>query len=201
MHFEKNCTYHVYNRSNELIFKEKSNYLFFLKKIRNHILPYADVLAYCLMPNHFHLMINVRENSVIITNELHRPSTQELSKQIGLMLSSYTQALNKRYDRKGSLFAHKTKAKRLNNFGEFKKINQKDYSLVCFNYIHQNPLNSKLVNKLSDWEYSSFKDYAGIRKGTLANKKLAIEMLNIDLENLLLSSKIELDEELIKNIF
>lgn len=103
MHFEKNCTYHVYNRSIKLIFKEKSNYLFFLKKIRNHILPYADVLAYCLMPNHFHLMINVRENSVIITNELHRPSTQELSKQIGLMLSSYTQALNKKSDSSSSV--------------------------------------------------------------------------------------------------
>ncbi|PZF73973.1 hypothetical protein DN068_06445 [Taibaiella soli] len=39
-------------------------------------------------------------------------------------------------------------------------------------YIHQNPIRAGLVNRLEDWEYSSFKDYAGLRNGTLCNKEM-----------------------------
>lgn len=62
MHFESNHIYHIYNRGNnsQNIFFTRGNYLFFLQKIRKHILPYADVLAWCLMPNHFHLMVYVK---------------------------------------------------------------------------------------------------------------------------------------------
>jgi REP element-mobilizing transposase RayT len=201
MHFEKDYTYHIYNRSNEILFKNEENYLFFLQKLRTHVVPFADIFAYCLMPNHFHLLITVKENAVEIVKESHRPFTQNLSKQIGLMLSSYTQAVNKKCNRKGSLFAHKTKAKKLNNFGDFRTINQNDYSLVCFNYIHQNPVNSYLVSKLSDWEYSSYKDYVGLRNGTLVNKKFAIEMLNLDISNFCRNTLKELNEVEIKQIF
>ena len=200
MYFEENYTYHIYNRSNEIVFRNKSNYLFFLKKLRIHILPYADILAYCLMPNHFHLLIQVNIEGSKLVNEDHRKTIQILSKHIGLLLSSYTQAINKQNNRKGSLFAHKTKAKKLNNFGDFKSVTQKDYSLTCFNYIHQNPLNSDLVIKLADWEFSSFIDYAGLRKGTLVNKKLAIELLNMDMTNFSKSSIKYLSEEDIKMI-
>ncbi len=59
MHFEPEHSYHIFNQGNnrELIFFNKENYFFFLKKIKTHIVPFADVLAYCLMPNHFHLMV------------------------------------------------------------------------------------------------------------------------------------------------
>ena len=177
------------------------NYLFFLEKFKKHILPFADILAYCLMPNHFHIMVQVKKEGVKIIDESHRNTTQLLSKNIGLLLSSYTQAINKQENRKGSLFAHKTNAKKLNNFGDFESVTQKDYSLTCFNYIHQNPLNSDLVMKLVDWEFSSFKDYAGLRKGTLINKELTIELLNIDIENFLKNSRSYISEENIKMIF
>lgn len=200
MYFEENYTYHIYNRSNEVVFRDKSNYLFFIKKLRIHILPYADILAYCLMPNHFHLLVQVNMEGSKLVNEDHRKTAQILSKHIGLLLSSYTQAINKQNNRRGRLFAHKTKAKKLNNFGEFKSVTQKDYSLTCFNYIHQNPLNSDLVMKLADWEFSSFKDFAGLRKGTLVNKKLAVELLNIDMTFFSKSSLKQLSEQDIKMI-
>ncbi|HNX87523.1 MAG TPA: hypothetical protein PKH58_00450 [Paludibacteraceae bacterium] len=59
MHFEPEHSYHIFNQGNnkELIFFNRENYFFFLKKIETHIVPFADVLAYCLMPNHFHLMV------------------------------------------------------------------------------------------------------------------------------------------------
>ena len=63
MIFEKGYLYHIYNQGNnkQNIFYNRDNYLFFLKKVNVHILPYADVLAWCLMPNHFHLMLLVNE--------------------------------------------------------------------------------------------------------------------------------------------
>jgi len=55
MIFEAGNLYHIYNQGNNRIpiFFSRENYLFFLKKIKQYVLPYADVLAWCLMPNHF----------------------------------------------------------------------------------------------------------------------------------------------------
>jgi len=201
MHFEEDYTYHIYNRSNELIFIEKINYLYFLEKLRELILPYVNIFAYCLLPNHFHLMLSVKGSGVSIVTESHRPNTQILSKQIGLLLSSYTQAINKRFNRKGSLFAHKTKAKQLNNFGDFRNIHQQNYSLICFNYIHNNPISAGLVEKLIDWEFSSYKEYLGLREKILVNKELASNILNFDLSYLCKYLRYEYDEKDIRNIF
>ena len=77
MNFKENCTYHVYNRSNEMLFYNRENYLFFLRKIRNHILPYADVLSYCLMPNHFHFILTVNAEGVKYSEKKKREDSQK----------------------------------------------------------------------------------------------------------------------------
>ncbi|MFV0590579.1 MAG: transposase [Draconibacterium sp.] len=66
MQFEKDHIFHIYNQGNnrQKLFFERENYLFFLRKIKTYILPYADILAWCLMPNHFHLMVLVNEVAV-----------------------------------------------------------------------------------------------------------------------------------------
>ena len=69
MNFKEDCTYHIYNRSNELLFYNRDNYLFFLRKIRNHILPYSDILAYCLMPNHFHIILKVNKEGTAFSEK------------------------------------------------------------------------------------------------------------------------------------
>jgi len=172
MNFKEDCTYHVYNRSNEVLFYNRGNYLFFLRKIRDHLLPYADVLSYCLMPNHFHLILTVNAEGVKYSEKKKREDMQLLSKSLGTILSSYTQALNRQIGRRGNLFAHKTKAKILNDAKD-------DYALNCFMYVHQNPMLAKLVDKLEDWEFSSFPDYIGRRNGTLINKKLGMDIFQI----------------------
>lgn len=146
--------------------------MFFLKKIRQYILPYADILAYCLMPNHFHLLVTLKENAVEQTYFKNKEEVQVFSISIGRMLSSYSQAINKQLGRRGYLFAHKTKAKMLNDARD-------DYLLSCFLYIHQNPLQAGLVNKLEDWEFSSYLDYVGLRKGTLVNIEYGLEMIQV----------------------
>lgn len=172
MNFKEDCTYHVYNRSNEMLFYNRENYLFFLRKIRDHILPYADVLSYCLMPNHFHLILTVNAEGVKYSEKKKREDMQFLSQSLGTVLSSYTQAINRQMGRRGNLFAHKTKAKILNDAKD-------DYALNCFMYVHQNPKLAKLVERLEDWEFSSFPDYIGRRNGTLINKKLGLDIFQM----------------------
>ena len=175
MLYGKDVTYHIFNRSNELIFKKRDNYIYFLRKIRKHILPYADLYSYCLMPNHFHILLAVNEKGTEI--EFGKPQMQYLSKNIGAMLSSYTQAFNRQENRKGSLFAHTTKARMLN-------LKDNDYLLNCFMYIHQNPLLAGLVERLEDWEFSSYPDYIGKRNGSIIKHQLALEVLNIDKDDI-----------------
>lgn len=164
MNFQPGSIYHVYNQGNnkEPLFFNRENYLYFLKKMRSSLIPHSDLLAYCLMPNHFHWLIKVKDDLVDDKN-LHHP----LVRKIANLLSSYTQAVNKQQNRSGSLFRSKTKSK---------KIDDLYYALTCFLYIHQNPLRAKLANHLDDWMFSSYRDYAGIRKGDLFNMKLAIEL-------------------------
>ena len=195
MKFEKGYIYHIYNQGNnrQKIFFNRDNYLFFLKKIKVHITPYSDILAWCLMPNHFHLMVLV--NGTTINSSDDSKSSDELKKQqtlnqsLAIMLRSYTRAINKQYNLTGSLFRQKTKAECLNcpnsitpSFynTEFTTQIQVDcperqYSQVCFDYIHQNPVKAGLVKTETAWEFSSAQDYVGIRNGTLVNKAVASE--------------------------
>ncbi|MFA5330111.1 MAG: hypothetical protein WC384_20120 [Prolixibacteraceae bacterium] len=63
MIFESGNLYHIYNQGNnrQRIFYLRDNYLFFLNKLKRHVLPYSDILAWCLMPNHFHLLVYVKQ--------------------------------------------------------------------------------------------------------------------------------------------
>ncbi len=146
--------YHLYNRSNggELIFKTPENYLFFLKNFRNRFENILDVIAYCLMPTHFHFVIYVKTLEV-----------DYLKNEIGIHISSYTKAFNNKFSRNGSLFQQHTKAKH---------IDDENYLLTLLTYIHQNPIRAKLIKHLEDWPYSSYRDFAGFRDGTLINKSI-----------------------------
>mgnify|MGYP003606565748 FL=1 len=140
MHFQTGELYHIFNQGNnrEKIFFSRENYLFFLTKIKAHILPHADVLAWCLMPNHFHLMIYVHtvevariENTdarsltsathtmtsshrMSSSNANHLPLKQQklqsINQSIAILLRSYTRDINEEESRMGSVFRPHTKA-------------------------------------------------------------------------------------------
>ncbi len=193
MFFETNELYHIYNQGNDRhpIFFSRENYLFFLRKLKQFILPHADILAWCLMPNHFHLMVYVHtlENSDSLTQSETITKTRDLNNSIGLILRSYTRAINKQENRTGSLFKLHTKAECITKakgitpsfyttfHGTVMKITdiEKEYPQVCFNYIHSNPVVAGLVDKAEGWEFSSYSDYCGLRDGKLINKKRAEE--------------------------
>ena len=177
MQFVPGQLYHVYNRGNnhQRVFFNRENYLFFLRKVRLHLLPYCEISAYCLMPNHFHFLLWVKENPPNENpSDGFEPSDEyALNQGLAILLRSYAQAINKQENRVGSLFQQKTKAKNLQ--GE----NQR-YPFVCFQYIHQNPLRARIIEKMERWEFSSFCDYAGFRNGTLCNRRLAFQLLGVD---------------------
>ncbi|HLF32594.1 MAG TPA: transposase [Cyclobacteriaceae bacterium] len=168
--------YHVYNRGNnrQELFYERDHYFLFLLKIRKILLEFCELLSYCLMPNHNHLMIYAKEfmpdrafKNPFKGNVQYHP----LVRKIGTLQSSYTRALNNEMKNSGSLFQQKAKAKLLNEDPWYPK--------TCFHYSHQNPVKAELVKKMWQWEFSSFNDYAGYRDDNLVNKELAFELLDI----------------------
>jgi len=166
MEFEASKFYHVYNRGNnkQTLFYSSGNYLFFIKKMRRHLVKHCNILAYCLIPNHFHWLILVKKTS---RNSKER---HPLDQQIGTLLSSYTQSLNNRYNRTGSLFQQTTQSIPLTT---------QIQGLTCFHYIHQNPIRAHLVKEMGAWPYSSFPDYSGKRNGTLIDKDVASQKLDL----------------------
>lgn len=174
MEFAAGHLYHIYNRGNgkNNVFFNNDNYIYFLRKIRKYISPVCDILSYSLMPNHFHFLIHGNE----ITEKLVSKGGHDrnvLCEAIRNLLSSYTKAINNQQRKCGSLFQQNTKSKCLT-------LNQFNYSSTCFHYIHQNAWKAGLVTKMEDWQYCSFRDYIGLRKGTMCNKALAFKLLDLD---------------------
>ncbi len=183
MQYIPNEVYHIYNRGNnkQSIFFNDENYLFFLRKIHNQLKPFCDILCWCLMPNHFHLIVNTTDQSCKPRPAFGNSSIQELSYRIGILLSSYSQAINKQNGRTGSLFQQKTKSKNLSTKKE--QNNKGNYLVNAMHYCHQNPWKAGLVKSIEDWPYSSFLDYCGIRNGKLCNKSLLMELTGYNLGN------------------
>ncbi len=201
MQFEAENIYHIYNRGNnrQKKFFGQEHYFLFLRKLRIHLLKYADLLAYCLMPNHFHLLIKVKENyqglNLDSPGDLKSPGeSSNLNNEIAILLRSYTRAINKQQERTGSLFQQRTKSKCLSDYQLCTNVNN-DLPFICFNYIHQNPLKANLVSRMEDWEYSSFKDYCSYRDGTLCNKELTIDLLGLKEESIYRMSSNLIDSE------
>lgn len=184
MHFEPEHIYHVYNRGNrkDTVFFSKKNYLFLLQKIRKEWLIYSDIYSYCLMPNHFHFMLQPKkEGCEFIVLKEKTTHLQNLSKAIGKTLSSYTQAINIQNQTRGNLFQKKTKAKCLSDQSTATSSSRNvDYLTNCFYYIHNNPLAANITKDLRKWPYSSWADYYGFRSGTLCNIRLAMERIGFN---------------------
>ena len=128
--------YHIYNRGNnrENIFREERNYRYFLDLYTAHIEPAADTLAYCLLKNHFHLLVCIK----------YVPAP---SRAFANLFNAYTKTINKTYGRTGSLF--QKPFQRL-------PVNSDRYFLQLIFYIHFNPQKHGLVTDFRDWPWSSY---------------------------------------------
>lgn len=162
--------YHVYNRGNnkERIFYEPENYRYFLNLYHKYVFPIAKTYAWCLMQNHFHFLIYLKEPEEIDTSEL-RYQTVEKSKKISAplqfshFLNAYAQSINKRYSRSGSLFEKNLKRK---------KIESEDYFKKLIFYIHNNPQHHGIVKDLKDYPWSSYKSIISLNNSKICRDEV-----------------------------
>ncbi len=143
--------YHIYNRGARrlTLFHENDNYIFVLNRIKKYLQRFdLAMIAYCLMPNHYHLLI--RQNSEHAAGLLPQR-----------VFNSYSKAYNKRYNHSGTLFEGRFKAK---------AVDSDAYLLHLCRYIHANPVKHKFCNELEEWPYSNYQEWIGSRQGTLIDR-------------------------------
>jgi len=143
--------YHIYNRGARqlTIFREEDNYIFVLLRVKKYCKAFnLTVIAYCLMPNHYHFLVR-----------------QEGEHPTGLLpqrvFNSYSKAYNKRYEHNGTLFERRY---------QVNHVKDQTYLLHLCRYIHANPVKDGLVIGLEDWPYTNYAEWVGAREGTLVDR-------------------------------
>ena len=177
--FAENEIYHIYNRgvAKMDIFKDQQDFNVFLLRLKENIYPNLlknteteisdkkrkrlpphsfNLIAYCLMPNHFHLLIQQ-------TNKT--PASKLLSK----LCTSYAMYFNRKYKRVGGLFQDQFKAVLIKNNAQL---------LWTSFYIHKNPLEAKITYDLKDYKWNSYLEYAGLVEEDLCKKNILIKQFN-----------------------
>ncbi len=144
--------YHVYNWgvNRQPIFRCDDNYEFLLRRVKRYMLQWQIVvIAYCLMPNHYHFV-------------LLQAGAHSISRFVQSLFNSYTKAFNKMYDRQGTLFE-----------GPFRAAHVTDdiYLLHLCRYAHLNPLEAGLATDLRDWPYSNYLEWIEQRNGALVDRE------------------------------
>ncbi|MFN0048891.1 MAG: transposase [Cytophagales bacterium] len=154
--FEEECFYHIYNRSvdKKPMFKNEGNYVYFLKQYDKYLSAVVDTYAYCLLGNHFHLLVRVldlttfRDQNLTTFQKLSNLSTHEIvSHQFRKFFQSYSMAFNKQQERTGTLF--QTPFKR-------SLISTDSYFTQIVFYIHANPQKHGFTEDFKTWEWSSY---------------------------------------------
>jgi len=144
--------YHIYNRGNnsENLYLTPDNYSYFLSLYDKHIGVVADTYAWCLMPNHFHLLVRVKDEEEVL-KDLNLTGFKNLSglvsQKFSNLFNAYTKAFNLREGRHGSLFER-----------PFKRIEVTNevYLRQLVYYIHSNPVKHGFTDNALDWPWSSY---------------------------------------------
>ena len=152
---EYGAFYHIYNRgtNGEDLFPEDRNYSYFLDRYAHYVEPVAETYAYCLLKNHFHVLIRTRvpeEQEAYWSTARHEKSPFRLaspSRQLGRLFSSYAMAINAALRRSGSLFDHPFHRKRVATDAYYRR-------LVV--YIDRNAQHHGFVDDFREWTYSSY---------------------------------------------
>lgn len=144
--------YHIFNRGINScnLFREPDNYEHFLALYDKHINPVADTFAWVLMPNHFHMLVRIKEKSEIKSGNRPKKSVTPDTppfRQFSNLFNAYSKAVNKCYDRTGSLFEHPFRRK---------IIMDKEYFKQMVIYIHNNPVHHGFTEKAMDYPWSSY---------------------------------------------
>lgn len=131
----KNLHYHIYNRavSKQLIFKEDCDYRFFMCKIGFYKKVYKiEILVYCIMPNHFHILLRSDYQA------------KNISKFMQSIQQSYAQYFNRKYKHSGHVFEGRFNHREITTNADLAQVKK---------YILNNPVKNGLVKKYYEWPY------------------------------------------------
>ncbi len=161
--------YHIFNRginSNTVFFIPK-NYDYFLSLWKKYISCYVEVLSYCLLSNHFHFLIKIRDTieTVATNGEIEIVDNRDkigqlVSEQLRRLFISYAQAINRQEKRTGGLFVR--------NFKRI-EIMEDSHLEYLFFYIHHNPVKHGFSVDFKTYKYSSYNAYV-LNKPTSISK-------------------------------
>jgi putative transposase len=131
--------FHMYNRgvNGEDLFKEERNYYYFLQQYKLYCADVLETLAYCLLRNHFHLLVYVKENVEVPRRDGQGMFKMNASKQLGHFFNSYAQSINKAHKRTGPLFESPF---------ERKLVDDESYLMSMIYYCHRNAQHHGFVN-------------------------------------------------------
>ena len=167
---EKGNYYHIYNRGNNSIdvFFDAESYYHFLRLYDKYISPIADTYAWCLLKNHFHILVYLRLDNEIDFEKLEYSTIENLkviepSKQFGFLFNAYTQAINKKFNRTGGLFEKPF---------ERKLITSDTYLKNIIHYIHKNPVQHGFVKQMSLYPWSSYDSIISDKPTKLKRKEV-----------------------------
>lgn len=181
---QPDTSYHIFNHANgfENIFRKEDNFYFFLEKYRLYISPIAETYAYCLMPNHFHLVVRIRKREVLINNfskvrgfnrrsdKYPKSFNEQNNQNFGKVFvdtisdSDLEKYISKQF---ANLFSSYTQAfnKVYGRMGSlfiknFKRepITDKVHFLNAVVYTHRNPVHHRFCKHFDEWPYSSYLD-------------------------------------------
>ena len=177
--------YHIFNRgiNRQNIFFSERNYFYFLHLIDRFLTDYISVLVYCLLPNHFHLIIKVNEKITTESDEKRKDSIWKrkmesveltndeeigkfVSNQFRRLFITYTMAINKQENRTGSLFDK--------NFKRL-EITENEYLLYAIFYTHYNPEKHGIDNNFKNYRFSSYSAFNN-NKTTKIDKDLVFDI-------------------------
>jgi len=150
----KDHLYHVYNRGNgkEQIFFNEGNYDYFLRQYHKYTADLLDTFAYCLLSNHFHLLLRPKVNDPDL-----------ISEQFRKFFIAYSMAINKQEKRKGNLFQRAFKRK---------IIEDEKYFYAAVYYIHSNPIHHNIIKDLTEYKFSSYNSLIGNKETKLCRSEV-----------------------------
>ena len=186
--FEEGLVYHIYNRSinKENIFQEDTYNELFLRKSKKLILPFFDIEAYCLMPNHYHFLARVKPLSDEILEKIKWQGTSKglkfLQKEISYndflidqfkrLFQSFAVIYNKEKNRNGSLFQKRFKRILIKNEFRWRYI---------LAYIHHNPIHHNFRKQYDDWKFSSYSVFLS-KADTVVAREAVLDRFDKNLE-------------------
>jgi REP element-mobilizing transposase RayT len=164
--------YHLFNRgvNRQKIFFQERNYSYFLKLVDQFLTDYVIILAYALLPNHFHFVVKIKDRiyfkDSVIDDEILIGKV--VVNQLKRMFITYSMSINIQEGRDGSLF--EPKYKRL-------IIEENEYLLNAISYVHFNPENHEIINNFREYEYSSYNSLISGGK-SIVNTEYTLEIFD-----------------------